>query len=461
MTIMSFEGEFAHYEPLRRLFSSKKVEKFLNELQVRDIATNANDVVRNVTKKSDLPNTNTIQPDLILAIDGSDAEGIVTKGFPSANYGCITIASVLIDLKKIRTIETQKFPDPRSVYDTETPSAFEAVFPGSNVFVSEDETPKEYLRRRIYEELKETKAFPDGGESLLDTYEYLLDIKLKNPGKAPKCPIEGYEDDELIIQKGIYTHKESGKPLYSTDALRLHELMNPSGTNGELYGQIMSAFEKLWFINILRTFEKKGNELLATLRRVAFFIDGPLAVFSTPSWLASCISEEICRINEVQKKINNQDMIILGIEKSGTFCNHFQDLDTNREGVEDIFPRESAFLITDKYIKENIIFSDSPKPYGEDTYYGRKFFYKTSSGQRLVPVIASYSKQEKNLLTADPSQFSRLKDVMELLDSLVSSRYPNAITPLISAHAEAAIPFNMGQKLFEQIARQIIEREHS
>ena len=117
--------------------------------------------------------------------------------------------------------------------------------------------------------------------------------------------------------------------------------------------------------------------------------------------------------------------------------------------------------ITDKYIKENIIFSDSPKPYGEDTYYGRKFFYKTSSGQRLVPVIASYTKEEKNLLKAEPSQFSRLKDVMELLDTLVSSRYPNSIIPLISAHAEAAIPFNMGQKLFEQIARQIIEREHS
>ncbi len=458
---MSFEGEFAHYEPLRRLFSSEKVEKFLNELQVRDIVTNASDVVKTVTKKSDLPDTNTIQPDLILAIDGSVAEGIVTKGFPSASYGCVTIASVLIDLKKIRDIESEKFPDPRAVNETETPSTFEAVFPGSNVFTSEDEAPKEYLRRRIYEELKETSAFPNGGESLLDTYEYLLDIKLKNPGNPPKCPIEGYENEILKIQKGVYIHESSGKPLYSTDALRLHELMNPAGSNGELFGQIMSAFEKLWFVNILRTFEKKGNEWLATLRRVAFFIDGPLAVFSTPSWLANCISEEICRINNLQKSINNQDLIILGIEKSGTFCNHFQDLDTNKEGVEDIFPRGSAFLIDDKYIKENIIFSDSTKPYGEDTYYGRKFFYKTSSGQRLVPVIASYTKEEKNLLKAEPKQFSRLKDVMDLLDKLVSSRYPNSITPLISAHAEAAIPFNMGQKLFEQIARQIIEREHS
>lgn len=123
------------------------------------------------------------------------------------------------------------------------------------------------------------------------------------------------------------------------------------------------------------------------------------------------------------------------------------------------FPRGSAFLINDQYIKENIIFSDSIKPYGEDTYYGRKFLYKTSSGQRLVPVVATYSDYEKNLRTSDVSQFPRLKDIMELLDRLVSSRYPNAITPLISAHAEAAIPFNMGQKLFEQIAREIIERD--
>lgn len=454
---MSFEGEFAHYEPLRRLLSSEKVKAFVNSLKIRDVATNVIDVVKQVVKEKDLDDLGTTQPDLILAIDGSVAEAPVTKGFPSASYGCISVASVLIDLKKIQAVEAERFPDPRAVNETESASTFEAVFPGCNVFQTENETPKEYLRRKIFEELRDTKAFSNGGETLLETYEYLLDIKSKYPGRPSKCPIEGFENEDLTIQHGVYEHKSTKKPLYSTDALRLHELMNPSGSNGELFGQIMSAFEKIWFVNILRSFEKKG--WLSTLRRVAFFIDGPLAVFSTPSWLANCIREEICRINEEQKKINNQDMIILGIEKTGTFCNHFQDLDTNREGVGDIFPKQSAFLITDAYIKKNIIFSTSNKPYGEDTYYGRKFFYKTSSGQRLVPVVASYSKEEWNLSTAEVSQFSRLKDVMKLLDSLVSSRYPNSITPLISAHAEAAIPFNMGQKLFEQIARQIVERD--
>ena len=61
------------------------------------------------------------------------------------------------------------------------------------------------------------------------------------------------------------------------------------------------------------------------------------------------------------------------------------------------------------------------------------FFYKTSSGQRLVPVIASYSKKEKDLLTAEPSQFSRLKDVMELLEDVTeySEEEKNRIEEII------------------------------
>lgn len=47
---------------------------------------------------------------------------------------------------------------------------------------------------------------------------------------------------------------------------------------------------------------------------------------------------------------------------------------------------------------------------------------------------------------------------MNLLDSLVSSRYPNSLTPLISAHAEAAIPLNLGTRIFEDIAREIREK---
>lgn len=89
--------------------------------------------------------------------------------------------------------------------------------------------------------------------------------------------------------------------------------MNPGGSNGEMFGQIMATLEKLWLVHILRAFEHKG--WLATLRRVAFIMDGPLAVFSTSSWLAKVISHELTRLNELQRKINGQDLLIIGIEK--------------------------------------------------------------------------------------------------------------------------------------------------
>lgn len=434
------------------------MDDFVAHLVIRDRSNDEKVIESRLTTKDMLTSASIQQPDLILAIDGSYVESPVEKGFPQANIGYIEVASVLLDMKKIDEVTKEDFPNPRKVQDTETTATIEAVVPGCNVMEEGENEITDvgaFFRKKLYEELLSHKAF-EGGETLLDTYEYLLDLRIKaGIGRLPKSPIDGVEDN-MAIQHGVYKCPQTGEPLYSTDALRLHELLNPTGTNGDMFGQTMSVLEKLWFMNILRSFEKKG--WLATLRRVAFFLDGPLAVFSTPSWLASSIEQEIRRINDAQKQINHQDMIIIGLEKTGTFFNHFEELDTNSEGITDRFPSESAFLLDDGYIKKNIIYSTSTKPYAQDTYFGRKFFYKTKSGQRLVPVLAFYSDSQKDIRTARPEQFPRLLDVLNLLDSLVSSRYPNSITPLISVHAEAAIPFAIGQKMFDDIARKI--REH-
>ena len=77
----------------------------------------------------------------------------------------------------------------------------------------------------------------------------------------------------------------------------------------------------------------------------------------------------------------------------------------------------------------------------------------------MVASIATYSHFQANADTAYPLQFPRLPDVLLLLDKLVSSRYENSVIPLATAHAEAAVPLNLGKPIFEDIARQI--KEHS
>jgi NurA domain len=452
---MPFENEFASYEPLRRIAQNEKVQALQKRLRIRDENTNLENILKELVDKSNLSATDW-QPDMILAIDGSYHSVPAKNGFPGAELGYVTIASVFIDLEKVRALEKEDFIDPKKFRETEKTSSIDAVFPGCNVALENEDSAKSSMRRLLFEELLSHREF-EGGETLLETYEYLLKLKRESGTERtpPSCPC----DLEVDFQYGYqsYNCNTCGKILFSSDAMRLHELHNPSGTCGEMYGQIMSTLEKLMLIHLLRSIEKKG--WLASFRRFAFVLDGPLAVFSTSSWLMKSIVKELERINNKQKEINGVDMMIIGIEKSGTFVNHFEMLDTEESGTKGKFENGKALLLDDKYIKENIIFKEvdenSIKTYGKDTYFGRKFFYKTKNGYRVVPNLAYFNSYQGDLKTANVNQFSRLADVMNLLDSLVSSRYANAISPLVSAHAEASIPLNLGKRIFEEIAKEI------
>ena len=157
------------------------------------------------------------------------------------------------------------------------------------------------------------------------------------------------------------------------------------------------------------------------------------------------------------RKDTGSDLLIVGVEKSGAFVTHFDELDKTSDPGVSRFPPRSYFMPTDAYIKERIIFSESPKPYGEDTYFGRKFFYKTEGGARIVASIPYLQAEQHTLATNDVQLYPSFGTVCSLLDKLVSCRYPNAVSPLVSAHAQAAIPLHLGAKVFEQLARALMQ----
>ena len=458
---MPFENEFASYEPLRRILENEKVIQLQKRMKLRNSSLD--------TPQSKLPliDIDTLQkgdciPDMILAIDGSYQCVPVRNGYPGAEVGYVTVASVLMLMQDIKRLSKKEFIDPKKFRETEKATAFDAVFPGCNIIIEAEKSPRTSLRRMIFDQLKNSSAFSDF-ESLLDTYEVLLKYRIdEGVTNPPANPLETLEDDpaqKMQISLGEYVCGETGEHLYSTDALRIHELLNPQGTSGEMYGQLMLVIERLWLVHLLRAFEKKN--WLPTLKNVAFVIDGSLAVYSVSAWLVKFIEREVCRINELQKKITGVDLMIIGLEKNGRFVEHFNDLDISPEGNEDIIPNNSVLLLDDAYIKNNIIFSKSSKPYGKDTYFGRKFFYKTKNGYKLVPQLAFFNDAQKDISTANISQFPRLGDTCVLLNDLISNRYPNSINPLISAHAEAAIPLTLGKKMFEEIAQELRKRSET
>lgn len=458
--------ELASYKPLQRILDSEKVNNLEKRLKIRKPSEKEEQEELELTEKDKLESS-VWQPSMVVAIDGSYQAVPVKNGFPGAEYGYVTVASVLILLDKIKELAKQEFMSPVEFRKTEVAGTTESVYAGTNIIIDGEESPVASMRKMLYEEFLNEAPFYDkdepNKETLLQTYEYLLNLKIQKSreSKAPECPYVdcgiAEPNNRLTYGFGKYVCQcPKEKTLYSTDALRLHELYNPVGSCGEMYGQIMFTMERLWLVNILRAFEKMN--LLQSIKQTAFILDGSLAVYSTSSWLTKSIQTELSRINEVQKKVTGQDLIILGIEKSGTFVNHFEMLDADEEGISGKFPNQNALLLTDEYIKKNIVLSESTKPYGQDTYFGRKFLYKTHNGYKVVCNLAVFNEYQRKTDTAFPNQFPCLADVLNLLDQIVSNRFQNSVSPLISAHAEAAIPLNLGKRIFQEIAIEIRKR---
>ncbi len=458
---MPYEDERATYQSIMRLTANERVQNLLRRMKRKNISQD----------KPTLPTVNISdislsewQLNLVLAIDGGLQRHDIDNGYPGAEIGYVTAAVVLMDVEKLRNLDSQRPINPIEFRKTENVESIDSAFPGCNIVIDTEDSPKNSLRKSLFETFKETSMFSDG-ESLLDTYEALLAYKQEDP--KPDCPYKdddncSAEDKELRRGNGIYTcHCSEENMLYSTDSLRIHERMVPDSANGEMFGEIMQSLERILVIHVLRWFEKK--DLLWLLSNMGIVIDGQLAVFGSPAWLHSAIRSELCRINEVAKKdfTEGQDLLMIGVEKSGTFVNHFERIDQSKIGMQGEFPSQHVFLLTDEYIKENINFSESKKPYGLDTHFGRKFFYKTASGARLVATLPFLHDSHSDMTRANPEQFPRLADALGLLDQLVSSRIPNALSPIISAHAEAAIPMNLGARVLEETAKKLIqERNH-
>lgn len=456
---MPYDGEFASYGPLRRIASNASVKALVQRCEVAPPANDALNVPQpaNVTPSG-------WEPEFIYAVDGSHHEVPVRNGFPSAEVSYVTCASVLLHARLLRELDAQRPIDPVQFNSTRRPSAVDAALPGCNVVMRGEADAASSFRRALFESLAATRLAEDG-ETLLDTYEQLRTLK---PDATQKSPYGDCVPGTLYASgRGEYICKcGCGRPLYSTDALRIHEGMNPNASNGAMFAEVMQVFGHLVLVNTLRYLESK--KLLATLQRVAFVMDGPLAVFGHPAWLSKSIKSELQRINRVAASNFQTDVLLIGVEKHGAFVEHFDLIDQmpkiDPAAGDGRFPPQSALLLDNDYIRSRIIVETQPalpqgmrpKPYGADTYYGRKFFYKTRSGARIVATLPLLARAHEDIATAAPSQFPRLADAMSLLDQVVSSRFSHAVSPLIMAHSEAAIPLNLGAQVLQTLAKRLM-----
>ncbi|GAB3171340.1 NurA domain-containing protein [Micromonospora palomenae] len=448
---MPYEGEFAAYLPLQRIADSDQVKALLKRAK-RALSESEGG---KLPRPQVLPVADSPLPDLVLAIDGSNAEVNVANGYPGARVGYITVASVLLNLKLVDALDEYRPVDPVKFRTTEEAATRPAALPGSNVVTREHISARDSFRAELYDLIHNAVVDDDDHARLIETYEELLRYKPRE--KQQRCPYS-YDGCEirLSVPAGLTECPCSKRrAIFSTDALRIHEGFRDDSSNGQALGETMQVWEQLLLVHLLRCLEIRG--MLEQAQKIAFFIDGPLAVFGHPAWLSAAISTELKRLNAEARKLTGRDLTIIGIEKSGTFVDHFSDIDIVHGRDEPLFEDRSFFMPNDDYIKQRIIYSASEKRYGADTYFGRKFFYKTKNGSRIVANIPFLDDEQDSLLSSELSLYPQIPVICGLLDKLVSSRFENAVTPIVSAHAHAAIPLHLGEKVLKQLAAALMK----
>lgn len=451
---MPHEGEYAGYRSLSRIAAHPRIRAMLAECE-----TWSPPPVGGALPLPPAPVTPSgWLPDWVLAVDGSFHQTQVENGFPGAEVCYMTVAAVMVDVCRMRELDRNRPVNPKDFRTTQTTGSLDCVLPGCSVIFKGLGDAVSSFRRALFDETHQVRSV-DGGETLLDTFEALLTRSRNRGSQVHYCPYDDCDDGtgrkhEYIARPGCTPCVcAKARPWYSTDASRTYQAFNPNGPSGEMYGEVMQMWERLYVVNIIRSMIAKG--WASSFSRVAIVLDGPLMVAGHPAWLSQAIKAELRDLNkEIRDATGGRDLLLLGIEKTGNFVEHFARLDVDPNTGSPRFPPQTLLLPSNRYIRENIV--PGVKPYGQDTYFGRKFFYKTRSGARIVGTLPMLSPDSEDREDVRPELYPRLEDALSLIDSVVSSRYPNALTPLVSAHAEAAIPLNLGTKVLERLAKEIM-----
>ncbi len=373
----------------------------------------------------------------LLAVDGSKHEEEIDARFPSTRILFTQIAGVLVDLHRLRETD-YGFVDPATIADAQAGSVFATFLPSSNLPSLKDEEPRRTFRRELYTLMSEATV---NEINLLDVLVALEGSRgtagdgerEQSATKSVKCPVcgKGY-DPKLIARDGSSCPNAAcGETLWPTDALRIHEAFDPWGPNGAVGTRVMMVLEHLTLACLARSIQKKSPSALDDL---AFIADGPLALFGEPARLGRTILTFWQTLSSKVIEQRGQPPLVLGVEKTGEFVEHARDLGELLE------PGHLMLLPVD-YIQSYI--SSKNSNYGEGTYFGRKFIYRTTDERIIVfsvPPLASRGVMPYGSRPLRLADYPTLGPACRLLDHIGTRLHEDAIVPVALAHRWAAYP---------------------
>jgi len=387
-----------------------------------------------------------------ITVDGSDTEVEATRDHPTVKVGYLRVAGSMVRLDSFRTLATQRYIDPRDVRSAHTQYAFDVALPGSQL-VRPGLSGVDTWRTELDTFLSSARFDSSTEMTLADGLLALHGTRGRPAGRVtlrvcPGCGVKADQGAAITVGADGGECPACRAPLYLSDVLRTHEEYSIEGSNFTPMGRVMTATERLMSVCYLNFFAANAPEVL---RHTLFITDGPLALFGPLAPLKRRFVEHLSDLAAWCVEQGLPGPLMVGIEKSGTFVEH-------AALIGDLIPPGSVMRLPNEYI--NRICGRPPaNRYGIDEYYGRRFIYRTSAGDPLVltvPPAPGLSPYDGGEAVEGFDAYPTLRLICEILDSLRTHMYQNAVVPVALAHSAAALPLGVGRSVLTMMAQENI-----
>jgi hypothetical protein len=96
----------------------------------------------------------------------------------------------------------------------------------------------------------------------------------------------------------------------------------------------------------------------------------------------------------------------------------------------------------------------SGQQFGEKTYYGTNFLYKTASDRIFATTIPR--ERRGGEITYDPTAYPTLRRTADLLEEIETALYENSLIPVALANQYASIPVKTGSKVLSEFVNRVL-----
>ncbi|MBO1058143.1 MAG: DNA double-strand break repair nuclease NurA [Dolichospermum sp. JUN01] len=393
------------------------------------------------------PDNNPIEA--IIAVDGGYTEVVLNRDFPSRSIHFLQFGALFFKLEDLAEIDSLAFIDPKDMAKLKNIQRLKLALPTRNLCFKDTNTLKETVLKAIYEFF--LKSNLDEDKSLIDTLAWFVfrRYKLGKKTEQDKCrtlkknPLseDGNSVDlreEEMNSDYTFTCPETGGKIYLTDIFRFYEILDEETGAEGILGYLVNVIEHIIIIHIIRLLINKQPEML---KKVLFIKDGSTGFFGQTAQLHEPM------IDLVNWLFDKHNILLAGLEKSGAFVDHAQDIQNKLESGK-------ALILSDNYIYRYILpgTGDPKNPYAHTSNYGHKVIFKTRNGQMYV-VAVPVKELKKNPTIND---LPNLQIILDNVEKLHCDMYDSALFPVALVNKLVSLSAHPSQGILKKFASQNI-----